>query len=156
MFPMWQPCLPKIGPGDPGLGIPTHKDNQLPESSNVCKFPLFCIPWGCSQTKLTRFWLFLTTYLSVVKFFTVWTLTKSGPFLDHLPASSCKCSLCTTPHVKASFKVTEIVSRKALIKCYLLHGNMEHEADTETIKTIYCISKGFVILAQCSSTEITL
>ena len=71
MFPMLQAFLPKIGPGDPGLGIPTHKDNQLAESSDVCKFPLFCIPFSCSQTELTRFWLFLTTYLLVLEFFTV-------------------------------------------------------------------------------------
>ena len=53
MFPMLQACLPKIGPGDPGLGILTHKDNQLAESSDVCKFPLFCMLWGCSQNYLS-------------------------------------------------------------------------------------------------------
>jgi hypothetical protein len=35
---------------------------------------------GRSQTTLTRFWLFLTTYPTVLKFSMVWTLTKSGNF----------------------------------------------------------------------------
>ena len=35
---------------------------------------------GRSQTTLTRFWLFLTTYPPMLTFSMVWTLTKSGHF----------------------------------------------------------------------------
>ena len=35
---------------------------------------------GRSQTTLTRFWPFLTTYPPVLTLLTVWTLTKSGHF----------------------------------------------------------------------------
>ena len=37
-------------------------------------------PRGRSQTTLTRFWIFLTTYPPALTFSMVWTLTKSGHF----------------------------------------------------------------------------
>ena len=40
-----------------------------------------------------------------------------------------------------------LVCRWAIPECYLLHGNMKNETDTETEKTIYYITRGFVILA---------
>ena len=57
---------------------------------------------GCSQTTLTRFWIFLTTYYPPpLTFSTLWTLAKSGHFWTtwHLPPSSSKRSLWTTPYI---------------------------------------------------------
>ena len=52
---------------------------------------------GHSQTTLTRFWLFLTTYPHVWTFSMVCTLTKSGHFwityLPHLVNVVCECPL---------------------------------------------------------------
>ena len=39
-----------------------------------------CLAGGRSQTTLTRFWIFLTTYPPALTFSMVWTLTKSGHF----------------------------------------------------------------------------
>ena len=43
-------------------------------------------PWlfGIAQTKLTRFWLFLTTYPPCVDIFYGITVDKKWTFLDHL------------------------------------------------------------------------
>ena len=48
----------------------------------------------CSQTTLSRFWLFLTC----VDIFYVINVDNKWIFLDHLPTSSCKRSLWTTPY----------------------------------------------------------
>ena len=52
---------------------------------------------GCSQTTLTRFWLFLTTYPPLLTFSTL-TLTKSGHFWTiYLP---CLVNVvCEQPHI---------------------------------------------------------
>ena len=75
-----------------------HHLNKYP--GRIC-----CIFWidiGVrSQTTLTRFWLFLTTYPPQLTFSMVWMLTKSGYFwTTYLSTSYCKRNLWTTPSVK--------------------------------------------------------
>ena len=57
----------------------------------------FFQPCSASQTTLTRFWLFdhLPTYVD--NFYGI-NVDKKWTFLDHLPTSSCKRSLWTTPY----------------------------------------------------------
>ena len=56
---------------------------------------------GRSQTTLTSFWLFLTTYPPPLTFSTLWTLTKIDIFgLPTYPPSSFKHSLWTTPSIQ--------------------------------------------------------
>ena len=52
-----------------------------------------------SQTTLTSFWLFFTTYPPFVDIFYLINVDKKSTFLDYLPPSSCKHSLWTTPYV---------------------------------------------------------
>ena len=46
----------------------------------ACKMPFLITFWGRSQTTLTRFGLFFTTYPPALTVCMVWTLTKSGHF----------------------------------------------------------------------------
>ena len=53
---------------------------------------------GHSQTTLTRFWFFFHNLPPCVDIFYGMNVDKRWIFMDHLPTSSCKCSLWTTPN----------------------------------------------------------
>ena len=73
---------------------------------------------GCSQTTLTRFWLFFDHLPPCVDIFYGMNVGKKWTFLDHLPTLYCKRSLWTTP--KAGRKeIREMLRQAATAFCNL-------------------------------------
>ena len=101
-----------------------------------------CIPpWGRSQTTLTRFCLFLTTYPPALTFCMVWTLTRSGHFktTSYLVNVVCK----QNPMLKIpseTYSLKDVKSASILVN----RPKKLHLALTEIPIFLFCVHSSWV------------
>ena len=88
---------------------------------------------GRSQTMFTIFWFFFDHLPPCVYIFYGMNVYKTWTFLDHLPTSSCKRSLWTTPYrdsltVSRTGSIQRKLSNDTLPWRYIIHSwHMNHQ-----------------------------